>query len=123
MRLIDLDNELAHVSLAAGREGTTNDGDGVDISKYKGNLKVIANYDAGEGTDPTLDIKLQDSDDDITYADITDKAFAQIIDAASLQSLSLDTRAIRQFVRAEKTVGGTDTPTFDGSVVFIGQDH
>ena len=117
----DLQNEITEFTLAAGRETVTADGDGVDISDFKGNMKMVANYSAGGGASPTYDIKFQDSDDDITYADIPGATLTQITDGgASLQSLSIDTRAVGAFVRAVKTIGG-GTPTFDGSIIGLGQ--
>ena len=125
MTPIDLENELVDFSLDAGRFITTANGVGVNVSSFIGKLKAMLNFGAGGGTTPTLDVKIQDSADstdgsDGTWADVTGLTFTQVIDAASLQSIAIDTRAVRKWIRTVKTITGT-SPTFDGAVTVVGQ--
>lgn len=122
MRMIDLDNELEEINLMGGRFTATGNGDGVDVSGYQGKLKATLNFSAGGGTDsPTMDVKIQDSADDITYADVSGLTFAQVTDgAAAFESIAIDTRGVRKWIRAVRTIAGTN-PTFDGATSAVGQ--
>lgn len=125
MTPIDLDNELVEASLDAGRFTTTANGVGIDVSAYQGKLKATLNFDAGAGTTPTMDVKIQESSDstdgsDGTWADVSGLTFTQVIDAASLQSIAIDTRAVKKWIRTVKTITG-DSPIFDGAVTVVGQ--
>lgn len=122
MYIKDIQNELTQFELFGGQRLTvTGNGTGVNVSDYNGVLKLVLSFGAGGGTSPTLDVKIQDSADDSTYADLSPaKAFTQVTDAAaSFQTLGLDTRSVRKFIRAVATLTGT-SPTFDGAVVAIG---
>lgn len=71
------------------------------------------------GTNPTLDVKLQDSADNITYADmgisftqITASNAAATLSLSAFQRRAVYTTADRPWVRCAKTIGGTASPTF-----------
>lgn len=120
MKIIDFNNEAQAVELApaAARTATAN-GTGVDIRDFQGILKVLLNIGAVTGTAPTLDVKIQDSADNSTFADVTGYAFAQQTAAANL-ALGIDTRNLRRYIRAVMTIGGT-TPSFPCAILAIGQ--
>ena len=118
----DLNGELTATALVPAAVVTANaNGSGVDLIGYIGNLKVVVNVGASTGTSQTLDLKIQDSADNATFADLSPaNAITQVAGAgASLQSLSLDTRAVRRYVRAVSTVGGT-SPSFPLGVTAVG---
>lgn len=98
-------------------------GTGVDLKDYIGLAKVILHSaKASAGTSPTMDVKIQDSADDSSYADVSGAAFTQVTDVAdSLQGISLDLDKCRRYVRAVKTIGGTDSPSFVLGCVLIGK--
>src|SRR3989304_6036473 len=104
MRLIDLHNELTAIEILppAARTATANGG-GVDLQGYVGSLKLILDSAAGTGTTPTMDVKIQDSADNTTFADVSGLTFTQVVGAASLQSLGVDTRAVKRYIRAVST--------------------
>lgn len=78
------------------------------------------------GTNPTLDIKFQDSADDVTYADMG-IAFDQLTATSAVATLSLTaaparvvrTVSGRPWVRVVKTIGGTASPTFNDVAVLV----
>ena len=93
---------------------------GVDIRDYVGDIVVTLSSSAGGGITPTLDVKLQESDDNSTFTDITGAAFAQVTDAAdSTESIVIDADATKRYIRAVDTVAGT-SPTFDRAIVAHG---
>lgn len=95
---------------------------GIDVGAYDGTGLFILHSAAGSGTNPTLDVKLQESDAvGGTYADISGAAFTQIDDTAggSLQVLAVDLSAAKQFIRLDLDVGGT-TPGFYCGCTFLG---
>jgi len=109
--------------LPGARRTATANGTGVDVRNYIGMAKVILASGAGGGTNPTLDVKLQESDDNSTFADITGAAFTQVTDAAdSTQELHVNLDSTKRYIRAVSTITGT-SPTFDCAVVFVGQNQ
>ena len=70
---------------------------------------------AVSGTTPTLDAKVQESDDDSTYVDITGAVFTQKVaaDANKIFVGRIWLEARKKFVRVVYTIGGT-TPSFGG---------
>jgi len=120
MKIIDVHNELLALNLIAGTYTANADGVGVDLQGYQGALKVILNSGAGGGTSPTLDIKIQDSADNSVFADVSGKVFVQVGASASIQSLAIDTRDVRRYIRTVLTITGT-SPTFGLAVTAVGQ--
>ena len=120
MKIIDVHGELLASNLIAGTYTADANGAGADLQGYQGVLKIILDSGAGGGTTPTLDVKIQDSTDNSSFTDVVGKTFAQVTTIASLQSLGIDTRAVRRYIRAVLTIAGT-SPTFGLAVVVIGQ--
>ncbi len=124
--MTNLLNVLAHafglVLAAAARRTTTLTGTGIDVLHYEGVALAVLNASAGTGTTPTLDVKLQHSDDNSTYADVTGGAFTQVTDVAGtagVQVKRVNVSDLKRYVRAIGTIAGT-TPSFDFGVEFIG---
>ena len=116
--------ENALVALApAERVTANNNSTGIDISQYIGTLKIKLDAQNQAGTNPTLDVKIQESDTiDGTYTDVTDGEFTQVTDAAVAdEDIILDTRALKKFIRTDDVIGGTDTPSFDRAVTLVGR--
>lgn len=121
----DLLNELVGFELfPADSKTATANGTGVNVSDYTGVLRAILSSEAGTGTTPTLDVKIQDSADNSTFADLSPaKAFTQVTDAAAaFESIAIDTRAVRKFIRAVVTITGASA-AFVFSVNVVGQKH
>lgn len=91
-------------------------GTGVDLQEYEGEIAVIASVSAGTG-DHTMDLKIQDSADNSTFADVTGGAFTQVTTVASQQKISLNSDELKRYIRVVKDIGGTSTPTFLVGVV------
>ena len=106
---------------AAAGFTTTANGTGVDAKDFIGIGALVLDFSAGTGTAPTLNVKIQDSDDNTTFADLaTPVAFAQVGVGASQQRLALNMDGARRFIRVVTTIGGT-TPAFIGSVNLLGR--
>jgi len=121
MKIIDVHGELLASNLIAGTYTADANGAGADLQGYQGVLKIVLDSGAGGGTTPTLDVKIQDSADNSTFTDVLGKVFTQVTGAsASIQSLAIDTRAVKRYIRAALTITGT-SPTFGLAVVAAGQ--
>ena len=120
MKIIDVHGELLASNLIAGTYTADANGAGADLQGYQGVLKIVLDSGAGGGTTPTLDVKIQDSTDNSSFTDVVGKTFVQVATIASLQSLGIDTRAVRRYIRAVLTIAGT-SPAFGLAVVVIGQ--
>lgn len=106
---------------AASRTSTLT-GTGIDVLEYEGVGLVLLNASAGSGTSPTLDVKLQHSDDDSTYEDVTSGAFTQVTDVAEtagVKVMKLNVSDLKRYLRVVGTIAGT-TPSFDFGVEFVG---
>lgn len=115
-REMDLQVMEAAEQISAGGNGT-----GLDISGYIGTLAVHLNAENESGTNPTLDVHIEESDDNSTYTDVTDGAFAQVTDAAAAdEKLVLDTRALKKYIRAVDALGGT-SPVFNRAIALMGR--
>jgi len=98
---------------------TTTNGTGLDLNDYEGQVAFYLESSAGTGTSPTLDVKIQDSDDNTTFADVSSAAFTQVTGAASVQKLVLNSNNVKRYVRCVSTLTGT-TPSFITSVYGMG---
>lgn len=109
---------LVNLLPTAARTATAN-GTGVDVRDYEGKGTVVLDSAAGTGTTPTLDVKLQDSDDNSTFADISGATFTQVAADAARQNIALDFNNVKRYVRAVSTIGGT-SPSFTYSLNLLG---
>lgn len=119
----DIKNELSITTLLPAADVTaTGNGTGLDVSGYVGSPAIVFDSALGTGTTPTLDVKLQDSADNSTFADVSGKTFTQVTGAAGngQQIMTFDTRSVRRYVRLVKTVTGT-TPSFACAAALIGK--
>lgn len=99
------------------RATSTQTGTGVDRQGFLSALLVLE-VGTVSGTSPTLDVKLQDSADDSTYADVSGETLAQVTATGASKSKSVDMTSLRRYVRAVGTIAGT-TPSFDFGVELV----
>lgn len=105
----------ANAKVTAGANGAA-----VDVSGFMGDAKIVLDSTAGLGTTPTLDVKLQHSDDNITFVDVLGGAFTQVTDAgASYQVIMLSADGLKKWLRSVDAVTGTG-PEFSRAVSLIG---
>lgn len=126
MKLIDLGNEIGQVNMVPAQAVTATGalGNKIDLQGYQGKVKIIMTLGAIAGTTPTLDIKVQGSSDNNTFADLaTPVAFAQKVtgSANSVDAIVVDTRAVPRYLQLYGTVGGTGSPSFTVGYILIGQ--
>jgi len=121
MKLIDFQNEAGYLELSKPLARTsTVTGSAVDIRDYQGVLKITQVVGAITGT-PTLDGKIQDSADGSTgWADVTGATFTQVVAADQIQSIGVDTRAVKRHIRYVGTIGG-GSPNLSMAVHAVGQ--
>ena len=114
--MIDQFNVL-HLLPADSRTATGN-GAGFDVKDYVDQGKFILDTEGGTGTAPTLDVKLQESDDNVTFSDIPGEAFSLVTTAASTQTKHVAMDMLKQYIRAVATIGGT-SPAFVCAVSMV----
>lgn len=90
---------------------------GVDLLDYEGDITLILDAEAG-GSGITYAVKVQDSSDNATFADVSGKAFTTTTaNTALVESLVVNTDEIKRYARVVITVaGGTGT----GAVSVVG---
>ena len=92
----------------------------IDLKEFDGDVLLVLNCAAGTGSSPTLDIKVQDSDETGgTYGDLSGAAFTQVTDAASLQTLEVNKDECKRFIKLVQTVGGS-SPVFVYGISLVG---
>lgn len=109
------DNLTTHQSISPGTYTPGDEtGTGVDVL----GSQVLVNLNAGAFVaGATLDAKLQESDDDITYADVQDGAFTQVTDATDDQIFELEYTGDKQYLRVFATVA-TANATFSADIIL-----
>ena len=79
---------------------------GVDLLDYEGDITLILDAEAG-GSGITYAVKVQDSADNSTFADVTDAAFTTTTaNTALVESLVVNSDEIKRYARAVITVAG-----------------
>ena len=92
----------------------------IDLLEYDGDVLLILDSAAGGGSSPTLDIKLTEcATTGGTYTDLSGATFTQVVDAASMQTLTINKDSSKRFVKIVQTIGGS-SPTFTFSINLIG---
>jgi hypothetical protein len=99
---------FANDSRTASANGTGFDTQGSNDVEGEA-IFILASDAASAGSSPTLDVKLQESDDNST----------QVTDAASTQKISINTNDYGRYIRAVGTIGGTSSPAFTYAVVMV----
>jgi len=101
------ENISSEQSILAGSHAIAADyslvGDGVDVLGYSVLMMLVA---GACGSGGSVDIKLQDSADDITYADVSGGAFDQVTEANDNAVYELAYAGGKKYVRAVATVAG-----------------
>lgn len=92
----------------------------VDMQQYQGQFAAVCDAANVSGTTPTMALKLQDSADNSSFADITGGGFTGITTVASVQKIALNKSEIRRYVRVVRTLGGT-TPVYLLSCKILAQ--
>jgi len=101
--------EAGRVLHALGSETATGNSASVDNSDSTANgLAAYLHVTAASGTTPTLDVKVQHSADDSTWADLA--TFTQVTSANGYERIAV-TGTVNRYIRAQFTLGGT-TPDF-----------
>ena len=88
-------------------------GTGVDLLNGDGRCFAIQHVGTVSGTTPTLDGKIQESDDNSSFSDITGATFTQVTASTSMVAITFD--RTKRYVRYVGTIAGT-SPSFAMSV-------
>jgi len=79
---------------------------GVDLVDYEGDIVAILDAEAG-GAGITYAVKIQDSADNSSFADVTDLAFTTTTANTALrETLRINSDEVRRYIRAVITVAG-----------------
>lgn len=96
-------------------------GAAVDVRDVEGDLMMVQDVGAVSGTAPTLDGKIQDSDDGSTgWADVGGAAFTQVTAANTALKIAVSANACKRYIRYVGTIAGT-TPSFTLGVKALGR--
>lgn len=79
---------------------------GVDLLDYEGDITMTLDAEAG-GSGVTYAVKVQDSSDNSTFADVSGAAFTTTsADTALVETLTVNTDEIKRYARVVITVAG-----------------
>jgi hypothetical protein len=117
--LIDLVNEVVSGAsfFAAARTANAN-GNGIDMANGLVSTNAVLNVGSVSGTTPTLDVKMQESDDNTTFTNIPGANFTQVTASNAFQVIRF--LRSKRYRRAVATIGGTP-PSFTFGVEVYGQ--
>jgi hypothetical protein len=106
-----------YLSPIAARTATFNSA-GFDTKDFLGRALIIQHMGAVSGTTPTLNGKIQDSDDNSTFADVSGATFTEVTATDQNRELSLNLDGVRRYIRYTGTIAGT-TPSFTMGVLML----
>ena len=119
--MIDIKGQSTFTQAAVSEARTsTVSGTGFDVSAYNGNITFVQAIGTVSGTAPTLNGKIQDSADNSSWTDVSGATFTEVTTSTNVQSLNVDTRSVRKYLRYVGTIAGT-TPVFNSFVMAIGE--
>lgn len=113
LKALDFKSLAAAAAVTATTTGTT----AFDLRPYDGDIRILLNANTVGGTTPTLDVKIQDSEDGTTWTD-SGVAFTQVTSGASFQVKVATAEQFKRYIRVIDTVGGT-SPSFDRSLTLV----
>lgn len=115
-------DQLVQITLSApDAEATTVTGTGVDIKDFDGSIKIsqLVGTITG-GSSPTLNGKIQDSDEPSSnFVDVTGATFVEVDTSDTDESISVSTRALKRYIRYVGTIAGSPT-SIDTCVSGVG---
>lgn len=118
-------NSLIGQSLPPAARISTANGVGIDMKEAELGLFALLDVGAVTGTNPTLDVTLEESNDNSVFTAVNDfktgspAAFAQRTDNPENGIIALTFKRSKRFVRARAVLGGT-SPSFTFSVSLHG---
>ena len=121
MAIIQQNLEKLEISaaVASASVSATATSSAIDLKDFDGDVLLVLNSAAGTGSSPTLDVKVQDSDETGgTYGDLSGAAFTQVTTSASLQTLEVNKDECKRFIKLVQTVGGS-SPVFVYGISLI----
>jgi hypothetical protein len=84
----------------------TGNGTGVDLVDYEGDVMAVLDAEAG-GASITYAVKIQDSADNSSFADVSGLAFTTTdANTALTETLRINSDEVRRYIRAVITVAG-----------------
>ncbi len=122
MAIIQQNLEKLEISaaVASASVSATATSSAIDLKDFDGDVLLVLNCAAGTGSSPTLDVKVQDSDETGgTYGDLSGAAFTQVTTSASLQTLEVNKDECKRFIKLVQTVGGS-SPVFLYGISLVG---
>lgn len=69
------------------------------------------------GTTPTMNAKIEESTDGVTYTDVASGAFTQVTTSNQVQAIPIT--PTKRYLRSNGTVGGT-TPVLETTILILG---
>lgn len=115
-------DQLVQFTLSApDAEATTVTGTGIDIRDFDGSIKVTQMVGTiTGGSSPDVTGKIQDSDSQGSgFVDVTGYVFVAADTSDTDESISIDTRALKRYIRYVGTITGSPT-SIDMGVSAVG---
>ena len=108
--LNDVKNQaLLGASVYPASVNDTTGGTGIDMLEADGRCFATQVIGAVSGTTPSLTGKIQESDDNSTWSDVSGATFTAVTASSNLQTIVFD--RTKRYLRHHRTVSGT-TPAF-----------
>lgn len=107
--------------LAPGRYGAgANAGGLLDYQQSVGQVLMRLDATLVGGTDPVADFVLWESNDGVTYTENITTVFTPVVAGVGIrQSVRFDPRLNMRYQYGILTVGGTNTPLYDASILSV----
>ena len=114
-------NQRIDAVLPAEHITASSAGASLDVRDLEGEVTLKLSADATPATDNTLDVAVEQSDDEINWEPVANVSFDQITNAApSLQEQAVRVDGLARYLRATDTLGGT-SPEATRCLLLIGE--
>jgi len=111
------------VSISDNAEFTTSvNGSAIEVTDFTRGCIFYLTASAGLGTNPTLDVKIQDSPDALVWSDVPGLTFAPIATFPTNERIPIYADKLNKFVRVSIVIGGT-TPSYFLSLVAVFEER
>jgi len=98
------------------------DSGAVESTPYTRGCIFLLQVGGVTGTNPTLDVKIQDSPDGVVWTDIPGLVFPQVTTSIVLDKLPFQADFLNKFFRTSSIIGGT-SPQFPMSVIAVFEER
>jgi hypothetical protein len=117
----DIPNYLSFIPfIPAADVAADGNGSPFDLVNYVGDIAIRADIGTNTvGTNPVLALVIKESSDNSNWTNSNITLTGSVAGNALAQVVTVDTRAVKRYMRIDKDISGTNSPSFPVSVIGV----